>query len=613
MATTSQPLSVNLSDEAYKVFPGPVLVLAGPGTGKTYQLARRIQFLTSEIGAQADQITVITFTQEAARSMSKKLEQRCAGEFVPEENRPIRISTMHSLGHAIISDNVRSVGLKPGFTLIEEDEIRKILFGDAALNAGFDHDKGLIAMEARVTGSHVLSEESQLITAEYESILRRCNAIDHDDQILLAVKLLRSNEKVRQKWQAEARFLLVDEYQDINPAQFELICLLSEPYRAGLFVVGDDDQSIYHFRGGSPRFIRGFADHFGSGTQVIQMATSRRCKRSILEVANSLVARHDKGRVPKSTPIFKQEDEGDVMVHNCPSEQREATIVAAIIKSEIEKGENGIRSSFILIPNRNYIPLIEEALTRAEIPFSVQMSESKPLRRLFAIEEWCQQPASDLLTRRLIQFAVDIGTPHIPGSMSKTADKLKARNDASLEIAKLWKSQGAEIQSLRSALAQSTHSSLKEVADILTAIEKAHGEDFGEFLRLAQKHCKPWASRKAFFDEMKTVEKSKKRPSQTGLHTVRIMTMQSCKGLQADFVFIVGLEEGTFPRGSSDEEVSEEARLLFVAITRAIDVVHLFHARLREGAVTYKTKSYGLKESRFLKNLPGKRQYHPAK
>jgi len=613
MATIPNPLSVKITDEAYRAFPGPILVLAGPGTGKTYQLARRIEFLTSEIGAKADQITIITFTKEAAYSMRRKIEEQGAVEFIPDANRPVRISTMHSLGHAIISENVRFVGLRSDFKLVEDDETRDILFQDAALNAGFDYDKGKIAKKDRETGSRTLSEESKIITREYESILRHCNAIDYDDQILLAIQLLRSNEKARQKWQAEARFLLIDEYQDINPAQFELICLLSELHRAGLFVVGDDDQSIYHFRGGSPRFIREFTNHFGPTAQIIQMATSRRCKRSILDAANSLIVLHDKDRIPKVTPIFEQEDTGEVVIHNCPSDQREATIVATIIKREIEKGENEPRSSFILVPNRNYVPCIDKALTHANIPFSVQASESKPLRHLFTIEEWCQQPASDLLTRLIIQFAVDVGTLHIPSSMAKNPDKLKDRKDALLEIARLWKSQESGVQSLVAVLTQSTHSTLKEVADILEAIKKAHTKDFGEFLRLVQKHCKPWPSRKAFFDEMKSIERSKKRPSQSGLHTVRIMTMQNCKGLQADFVFIVGLEEETLPRGQSDEEVSEDARLLFVAITRGIDVVHLFHARLREGAVTFNEQSYGLKESRFLKNLPGKRQYHPAK
>jgi superfamily I DNA/RNA helicase len=134
MSTTSAAApqkQVQLSDDAYKVYPGPVLVLAGPGTGKTYQLAKRIQFLTSDLNASADEIAVITFTQEAAKSMRWKLREDGKPEFVPEEKRP-NISTMHSLGHAIIEDNLRRVGLRKDFQVVERDEIKKILFMDAA-------------------------------------------------------------------------------------------------------------------------------------------------------------------------------------------------------------------------------------------------------------------------------------------------------------------------------------------------------------------------------------------------------------------------------------------------------------------------------------------------
>jgi superfamily I DNA/RNA helicase len=282
---------------------------------------------------------------------------------------------MHSLGHAIIKENARFFGLSDDFKVIEDDEIRRVLFRDAALNVALDQDLGNTAMDEKLKGNQSPSAESQLIAAEYDSILRRCDAIDHDDQILLACRILQAVQGVREKWQAECRFLLVDEYQDINPVQFELISLLSQPHRDGLFVVGDDDQSIYHFRGGSPRYIREFGDYFGPSARIIQMATSRRCKKTILEVANVLVALYDKKRVPKAVPFFTQADEGDVRIHNCPSAKREAGLIASIIKKEIEQGIKEHRSSFILVPTRNYTPPLAEALTRANIAFSLQASD----------------------------------------------------------------------------------------------------------------------------------------------------------------------------------------------------------------------------------------------
>src|SRR5579863_4280169 len=247
---------VTLSDEAYSRYPGPILVLAGPGTGKTYQLAKRIQFLTTSLHARGDEITVITFTQEAAQSMREKLERKDVPEFVPVDMRPGIISTMHSLGHRIIEENLREAGLCTDFKVLEGKELRKLIFIDAAMRVNESEEQGRCAYEERKRGKRELSEVSKKICAEYERLLRACNHIDFDDQIGLACDLLTGHDRIAAQWRGRARYLLVDEYQDINAAQFELIRLLSASSREGLFVVGDDDQSIYHFRGGSPEFIR---------------------------------------------------------------------------------------------------------------------------------------------------------------------------------------------------------------------------------------------------------------------------------------------------------------------------------------------------------------------
>jgi superfamily I DNA/RNA helicase len=246
----------------------------------------------------------------------------------------------------------------------------------------------------------------------------------------------------------------------------------------------------------------------------------------------------------------------------------------------------------------------------------MQASESKTLKKLFAIKEWCEHSTSDLLTRQVIQFVVDTGTKQIPGSKSRLPEKLKQREEALAKIAGLWKSTTANESSLWTHLKQSADESLKEVADALASISTTYESNFEEFLKLAQQICRPWPTRKAFFNEMENFEQGKKRLTQIGSHMVRILTIQSSKGLQANNVFIVGLEEGTLPRSTDEREIAEDARLLFVAITRATDVVHLVHARLRKGSTTFKEESHGLKESRFLRNLPipeEKHHYQQAK
>src|SRR6266849_1543437 len=209
---------VIVSDDAYKHYPGPILVLAGPGTGKTYQLAKRIQFLTTELRATADEITVITFTQEAAQSMRKKLQEKGKPEFVPEDRRPGIISTMHSLGHKIIEENLRKAGLCADFKVLEREELREIIFIDAALRVNESEGQGLVAFDERRKGMRQLSDVSKKIGTEYERLLRACNYIDFDDQIGLACELLSQNDRIGSQWRGRARYLLVDEYQDINAA-----------------------------------------------------------------------------------------------------------------------------------------------------------------------------------------------------------------------------------------------------------------------------------------------------------------------------------------------------------------------------------------------------------
>ncbi len=411
--------TLQVSDEAYGIFPGPLLILAGPGTGKTFQIAKRLQFLTGELAVPCEQLTVITFTQEAAQSMRRKLSDKGKPEFMPKEKRPGTIKTMHSLGHAIIEENLKASGLTKDFKVVEEKELRQTLFLDAALRVGESESDGLEALDDRIKGERQLSDRSLRISTEYERLLRACNSIDFDDQITVASRLLKNDEQVGAKWQARARHLLVDEYQDINPAQFEFICQLSVASREGLFVVGDDDQSIYHFRGGSPEFIRQFALHFGHDAKVIQMKTSRRCKRNILTAANTLVEQHDPDRLPKTACDFVETEVGEVSIHGCPSDDREAEIISAIIKSAMDATEKEPQSAFILIPNRFYSKKIEAALTSFGITYSVKLNESTAIKKFLLMRDWAELTDDNLLTRQAMQMVIESGQCKIPSVKKK--------------------------------------------------------------------------------------------------------------------------------------------------------------------------------------------------
>ncbi len=314
----------------YKVEGRPTLILAGPGTGKTHSMALRVKWLIQEKGIDPQAITVMTFTAEAALNMRHRLsDEEKPDVFVPREQQPNQISTMHSLGLQIISNNFRSLNLDEAFRVLDSDQLRRLLFEDSSQLAGLLRNQGLEAHLLKAQGRR-LGKEHQLwrTTQYYNSILRSGNFIDFDDQILLACDLLTDSPTLLTEYQNRAVHLLIDEYQDINYAQFELIKLLSSKSASGLFAVGDDDQSIYSFWGGSPNFIRSFEKHFGKKAGVLEISRCRRCPPKVLHGALSIVSQFNQSRLEKVEPSFSSNNETPIQIVSSPSAEREAYFIA---------------------------------------------------------------------------------------------------------------------------------------------------------------------------------------------------------------------------------------------------------------------------------------------
>lgn len=607
-----------VNPEAYKTELGPVLLLAGPGTGKTWQIAKRIQHLTASKAISAGEITVITFTAEAANSMRRKIAEEGKDEYIEPDKRPKRISTMHSLGFYILKKHPNLVGLQPGFVVVENQQLREMIMRDAALLLGFSPDQAGVAMKERTAA--ILSEVSKKIIEEYERILRLSNAIDYDDQITLASKLLRENEDIRQEYINGTKHLLVDEYQDINQAQFEFIELLSRDSRNGLFVVGDDDQSIYGFRGGDPKFIRSFAEYFGNGCVVYQIDVSLRCAPNILDSAVSVVAKFDSSRVDKGVYKYINPDSGQVTIHNCPSDDREAEVIAAIIYGEIETAKEEKRKPgefFVLVPNRFYAESVGRILTRSGINIDYRSTkENLGFQKLSFFNDWRINPESNLATRTVVEMILEGGSTSIPRLRAK--GDLPKRIVGMKQIAEIWKLVGQNntnfLKAINSAVKKGNL--YEEISSKLQELYKlSGGKDTPLFMQKISTYIHPWSSPKSFLEGVSKIISPAKKNRPAFNHVVRILTFQSAKGLEADFVFIVGLEEGTTPRTIA-VDVAEEARLFFVAMTRAKRELHLFHCRKRTGAITFRKVSHNLSQSRFLEVLPKDKietQYHRPK
>jgi DNA helicase-2/ATP-dependent DNA helicase PcrA len=394
----------------------------------------------------------------------------------------------------------------------------------------------------------------------------------------------------------------VDEYQDINAAQFELIGLLSAAHPEGLFVVGDDDQSIYSFRGGSPHYIRNFKDDFGDSAHVEDLNLSRRCRQNVLGCALAVVECFNGGRLKKRGPRFLHDDEGLVKLHDVPSEQKEAQVIAAIASAAVPS-----RNVLILVPNALFAPKICRSLRRARVGFSFRAGLNEGGFAAFeALGDWLARPTDNLALRLLLQKLVDAGTTGVPSAKSRKQGKLDERENALQSIARLWLPVLASGTAMYDALRASAEEGgqAKALLDRLTELKESHNDRIEVFAETACRVLQPWRTPKGMLDDIGRWLREGREASDTVTDGgVRIMTMHSAKGLEADVAIIVGLEENVFPR-NDDANIDEKARQLFVSMTRAKTELHLFHARTRSASATHLQQSYQLAASRFLDPIP---------
>ena len=275
------------------IFPGPVALVAGPGSGKTSRLALRIQNLVLERKVDPATITVITFTREAARNMKQRItppaKKGMPDYTLPLDQHPSSICTMHSLGQTIIAEEAKRLNIRPDFRLLPP-QMREVIFEDAARLCRKDGHFGRTCADRKAKSGSPVDELQRLVFLQYDQILRASNAIDYDDQIILACRILREHQDVRAAWRTKATHLLVDEFQDINEPQLELITLLAGNPASGLFVVGDDDQSIYSFRGSNPDYIREFPKHFAGG-RIVAIPDCYRCQPHVINAAHSFIGK----------------------------------------------------------------------------------------------------------------------------------------------------------------------------------------------------------------------------------------------------------------------------------------------------------------------------------
>lgn len=601
-------------DEDFARLPGPLLLLAGPGTGKTHWLAKRAKYLVEESGLPPESLTVVTFTNEAADNMVARISDPTKAElYIDPDRRPRSIRTLHGLAFRLIQDHAEEIGFAHEPKLLPSlTATARVVMEDAAQLLGFPRGTSEAVIDCRQHGKCEMRDADPRcqVCRQYRTILGKCSRVDFDEQILLACQALRDNPRILREERAKCRHLLVDEYQDMNAAQFELIGLLSAGQLDGLFVVGDDDQSIYSWRGGTPRYIRQFEKDFGPEATMRNLTTSRRCHRNILEGALSVVRAYDKERSLKPDYEYAKKEGPLIHLVSSPTHIREAAEISDIFRRS--PNQDGL----ILVPSRAYVEPIAQALDRAGIAHSsppVVPGEGLPL--IDTIGDCIGDPDDSMNLRLFIEILYEHAqADRLPQRKSRKAGGEEIRDKRLLAVAELWKAVVGEDISLREALERAASGGLGDLAQIHDCLESllAESNDAGTFLSALLGKVKVWSSRDSLLTEIrKWLKLSEPSSGLTTKRKIKIATFQGAKGLEAPIVCVVGAEEGVIPKKVSDaERLVEEARLFYVCMTRASEHLYVFSARKRPASITF-LDSYGDGKrgpirSQFVKSIPRK-------
>ncbi|RLW62922.1 MAG: DNA helicase Rep [gamma proteobacterium symbiont of Stewartia floridana] len=623
--------------QAVNYIDTPLLVLAGAGSGKTRVITAKISYLIKLCGLNPQQITAVTFTNKAAREM----KERVAKTLGDQQQLP-RISTFHNLGLNIIRQELKTLGYRSGFSIFDQqdsagllkDLLRKQNLGDdSVVNAAqwtisaWKND--LITPEqALQQAENDLQQGQALLYAAYQRSLKAFNAVDFDDLILLPVNLFRTHPEVLDQWQDRIRYLLVDEYQDTNQVQYELVKQLAG-VRAAFTVVGDDDQSIYAWRGARPENLARLQADFPS-LKLIKLEQNYRSSGRILRSANHLISKNPHVFEKKLWSELGLGPELRVLV--CPNEVQEAErVVSEIIHLKFTAKTNN-RDCAILYRGNHQAKMFEKALRSHNIPYFLsggtsffsrtEVKDGMAYLRLLAnptddsaflrIVNTPRREIGPTTLEKLAEYAQQRGSALLPACeeiglknllSSRPYERLqhfsqliqhhaqKANSDPAAAFSALieeidyldWLKENASSD----GIAEARMENVTDLMDWLKALQ--HGE-------LQEKTLAEMVNHLTLMDMLQRQEDEAEQDQ------VHLMTLHAAKGLEFPHVFLVGMEEELLPHRSSIEEdnIEEERRLAYVGITRAQRSLTMSYASKR--------KRFGemvaVEPSRFLQELP---------
>ena len=618
--------------EAVLATEGPVLVVAGAGSGKTRVLTYRIAHLVAAVGVKPQEILAITFTNKAAGEMRERLETVVGGIA-----RTMWVMTFHAACGRILRREAPRLGYRSNFTIYDQaDQVRLVKqcleeldrdpkrFVPRGIHAQISNAKNQLVSPEEYK-NRVASFYDQTVADVYELYQRRLlnsNAADFDDLLMLTVEVLDRFPEARKKWQTAFRYVLVDEYQDTNHAQYRLLQLLAGEHK-NVFAVGDPDQSIYAFRGADIRNIMEFERDFG-GAKQIALEQNYRSTNAILRAANAVIS-ENRERKPKN--LWSEMGEGDpVRVVEVEDEHAEARFVAAEIAGLVEGDFSGSEIAIFYRTNAQS-RVLEDVLVRQDIPYQViggpKFYERAEIKDAIAYLQVIDNPSDaislirianrprrgigDASLARLQTYADAHGLSlwealehpeeaGCGGAPLKAIDKFRTFMQSSMagalelpvpELLERVLEQSGYLEALeaeRTIEAQGRTENLQELVGVTREYqENAESPTLSEFLQQI-----------SLFSDQDAIEEERS--------LVTLMTLHNAKGLEFRAVFLIGMEEGVFPHSRSIEEqgLEEERRLCYVGLTRAQERLVLTHAAARS---LWGSRGYNM-PSRFLDELP---------
>lgn len=604
--------------EALNYSEGPILVFAGAGSGKTRLIAHKFIHLTKVKKLHHDSIFTVTFTNKAADEMKERISR-----LIEKDINGAWIGTFHSQCSRILRREIKVLGYDSNFSIYDEDDqcnlIRHILKEFKIYEALY---KGIITRISFLKSSLIspqdflstgdgfgFDEKIAKVYVRYQDELKRCNALDFDDLILLTVKLFKEHKNILEMYQNKFQYILVDEFQDTNFAQYHLLKMLASGHK-NICVVGDDDQSIYKFRGANINNIYNFEKDF-DGAKVIKLEQNYRCTQHILDVSGAVICRNPKR---KNKTLWTERGRGE-KVHFCwfNTYEDEAKYIARVIKEYYLKGTYSYRDFAIFYRVNFQSRVLEDAVRDNGIPYrilgGISFYQRKEIKDIIAFMRLALNHGDNVSFRRIINIPQrGIGS----ATISKIEHEARKKSLSLFDSLRLLLKGDNFAPSVKEKLTdflklidlfsttkyKSAGDMLKhiyETTGLSNILEEERKKNIEDLISSSEnKDIKDFIDRISLITNM---------DEQCNADCVSLMTLHNAKGLEFPVVFITGLEEGVLPYCKAidhEEEIAEERRLFYVGMTRAKDLLWLTGARKRK----LYTKIQEQEPSRFLKDIP---------